>query len=157
MNPCPRSGPRKHLHAYPMVSFREPNVASAHCQLPSAREIDFTVRRGRSAVRPVRKMPTLVPFVRWSAAKSCSRTRRGSYQGVRFETTRLSPVWRCRSLVLRYDPGPQKAISSLMVRHPRSLRGLPRPHTGRTNRTLWQIRRKFPANGRHTPRNGKGY
>ena len=39
LNPCPRSGPRKHLHAYPMVRFKEPNVAPAHCRLPSVREI----------------------------------------------------------------------------------------------------------------------
>jgi hypothetical protein len=39
LNPCPRSGPRKHLHAYPVVRFKEPNVAPAHCRLPSAREI----------------------------------------------------------------------------------------------------------------------
>ena len=40
MNPCPRSDPRKHLHVYPVVRFKEPNVAPAHCRLPSVREID---------------------------------------------------------------------------------------------------------------------
>src|SRR2546423_14845239 len=39
LNPCPRSGPRKHLHVYPVVRFKEPNVAPAHCRLPSVREI----------------------------------------------------------------------------------------------------------------------
>jgi hypothetical protein len=39
LNPCPRSGPRRHLHAYPVVRFKEPNVAPAHCRLPSVREI----------------------------------------------------------------------------------------------------------------------
>jgi hypothetical protein len=40
LNPCPRRYPRKHLHVYPVKSFKEPNVASAHCRLPSVREID---------------------------------------------------------------------------------------------------------------------
>src|SRR5437870_2080515 len=39
-NPCPRRYPRKHLHVYPVVGFKEPNVAPAHCRLPSVREID---------------------------------------------------------------------------------------------------------------------
>jgi len=38
LNPCPRSGPRKHLHVYPVVRFKEPNVAPAHCRPPSVRE-----------------------------------------------------------------------------------------------------------------------
>src|SRR5947208_6444150 len=38
-NPCPRRYSRKHLHVYPMVSFKEPNVAPAHCRLPSVHEI----------------------------------------------------------------------------------------------------------------------
>src|SRR5438094_7291851 len=38
-NPCPRSFPRKLLHAYPVISFKEPNVAPAHCRLPSVHEI----------------------------------------------------------------------------------------------------------------------
>src|SRR5438876_11416023 len=38
LNPCPRRYPRKHLHVYPMVSFKEPNVAPAHCRLPSVHE-----------------------------------------------------------------------------------------------------------------------
>ena|ERR1043166_4465998 len=52
LNPCPRRSPRKHLHVYPVVSFREPNVAPAHCRLPSVREFDLAVARGRSALRP---------------------------------------------------------------------------------------------------------
>src|ERR1700682_3989540 len=39
LNPCPRSFLRKLLHAYPMVSFKGPNVAPAHCRPPSVREI----------------------------------------------------------------------------------------------------------------------
>src|SRR5439155_9203798 len=39
LNPCPRSGPRRHLHVYPVVRFKEPNVAPARCRLPSVREI----------------------------------------------------------------------------------------------------------------------
>ncbi len=39
LNPCPQSGPRKHLHVYPVLIFKEPNDASAHCRLPSVREI----------------------------------------------------------------------------------------------------------------------
>jgi hypothetical protein len=38
LNPCPRRYPRKHLHVYPVISFKEPNVAPAHCRLPSVRE-----------------------------------------------------------------------------------------------------------------------
>src|SRR3954463_824263 len=50
-NPCPRSFQYKLLHVYPMLIFKEPNDASAHCRLPSVREILSPVRRGRSAVR----------------------------------------------------------------------------------------------------------
>ena len=39
LNPCPRSCPRKLLHVYPMVSFKGPNVAPAHCRPPSVHEI----------------------------------------------------------------------------------------------------------------------
>ena len=39
LNPCPRSFMRKLLHAYPMVSFKRPNVAPAHCRPPSVHEI----------------------------------------------------------------------------------------------------------------------
>src|SRR5438552_17756013 len=39
LNPCPRSCLRKLLHAYPMVSFKRPNVAPAHCRPPSVHEI----------------------------------------------------------------------------------------------------------------------
>jgi hypothetical protein len=39
LNPCPRSFLRKLLHAYPMVSFKGPNVAPAHCRPPSVHEI----------------------------------------------------------------------------------------------------------------------
>jgi len=38
LNPCPRRYRRKHLHVYPVKSFKEPNVAPAHCRLPSAHE-----------------------------------------------------------------------------------------------------------------------
>jgi hypothetical protein len=38
LNPCPRRYPRKHLHVYPVISFKEPNVAPAHCRLPSVHE-----------------------------------------------------------------------------------------------------------------------
>lgn len=38
LNPCPRRYPRKHLHVYQVISFKEPNVAPAHCQLPSIHE-----------------------------------------------------------------------------------------------------------------------
>ncbi len=38
LNPCPRRYPRKHLHVYQAISFKEPNVAPAHCQLPSVHE-----------------------------------------------------------------------------------------------------------------------
>src|SRR4249919_3687818 len=38
LNPCPRRYPRKHLHVYPVISFKEPSVAPAHCQLPSVHE-----------------------------------------------------------------------------------------------------------------------
>jgi len=34
------------------MRFKEPNVAPAHCRLPSVREIEFTNRRGRSASLP---------------------------------------------------------------------------------------------------------
>lgn len=40
LNPCPRRYPRSHLHVYPVLSFKEPNVALAHCRLPSVHEID---------------------------------------------------------------------------------------------------------------------
>ena len=49
LNPVPEAGPRKHLHVYPVISFKEPNFAPAHCRLPSVREIDSPVKRGRSA------------------------------------------------------------------------------------------------------------
>ena len=39
LNPCPRSFLRKLLHVYPVVSFRGPNVAPAHCRPPSVHEI----------------------------------------------------------------------------------------------------------------------
>ncbi len=52
LNPCPRRYPRKHLHVYPAKNFKEPNVAPAHCLLPSVREIDSQTRRGRSADLP---------------------------------------------------------------------------------------------------------
>ena len=39
LNPCPRRFRRKHLHVYPVMDFKEPNVAPAHCRLPSVREI----------------------------------------------------------------------------------------------------------------------
>ncbi len=39
LNPCPRRCPRSHLHVYPVLRFKEPNVAPAHCRLPSVREI----------------------------------------------------------------------------------------------------------------------
>jgi hypothetical protein len=38
LNPCPRRYRRKHLHVYPVISFREPNLAPAHCRLPSVHE-----------------------------------------------------------------------------------------------------------------------
>src|SRR5438128_10457659 len=60
LNPCPRRYPRKHLHVYPMVSFKEPNVAPAHCRLPSVREIDS---RTGAVAPPVRQ-----PAVHVSAA-----------------------------------------------------------------------------------------
>src|SRR5438067_8886208 len=47
LNPCPRRYPRKHLHVYPVVSFKEPNVAPAHCRLPSVRD-GRSCRRARS-------------------------------------------------------------------------------------------------------------
>src|SRR5947207_2392331 len=47
LNPCPRRSPRKHLHVYPVVSFKEPNVAPAHCRLPSVRD-GRSCRRARS-------------------------------------------------------------------------------------------------------------
>src|SRR5438552_10323351 len=34
LNPCPRRCPRSHLHVYPAMSFKEPNVAPAHCRPP---------------------------------------------------------------------------------------------------------------------------
>jgi hypothetical protein len=43
LNPCPRRYPRRHLHVYPAMSFKEPDVAPAHCPLPSAREIDSQI------------------------------------------------------------------------------------------------------------------
>src|SRR5437773_2585505 len=52
LNPCPRRYPREHLHVYPVTSFKEPNVAPAHCRLPSIREFRFTNRRGRSTDLP---------------------------------------------------------------------------------------------------------
>ncbi len=52
LNPCPRRFPHKPLHAYPVLRFKESNVAPAHCRLPSVREIRFTGERGRSARRP---------------------------------------------------------------------------------------------------------
>src|ERR1022692_889538 len=39
LNPCPHRYPRSHLHVYPVFSFKEPNVAPAHCRPPSVREI----------------------------------------------------------------------------------------------------------------------
>ena len=39
LNPCPRRYPREHLHVYPALRFKEPNVAPAHCRLPSVHEI----------------------------------------------------------------------------------------------------------------------
>src|SRR6266404_9733356 len=39
LNPCPRRCPRRHLHAYPALRFKEPNVAPAHCWPPSVHEI----------------------------------------------------------------------------------------------------------------------
>ena len=38
LNPCPRRYPRKYLHVYPAISFKEPNLAPAHCRLPSVHE-----------------------------------------------------------------------------------------------------------------------
>jgi hypothetical protein len=39
LNPCPRSYRHKLLHVYPMIKFKEPSVAPAHCRLPSIHEI----------------------------------------------------------------------------------------------------------------------
>src|ERR1043166_589817 len=39
LNPCPRSCPRKLLHVYPVLSFKGPNVAPAHCRPSSIHEI----------------------------------------------------------------------------------------------------------------------
>ena len=39
LNPCPRRYPRRHLHVYPALRFKEPNVAPAHCRLPSVHEV----------------------------------------------------------------------------------------------------------------------
>src|SRR2546429_3502232 len=39
LNPCPRSCPHKLLHVYPVVSFKEPNAAPAHCRPPSIHEV----------------------------------------------------------------------------------------------------------------------
>ena len=52
LNPCPRRYPRSHLHVYPVRCFKKPNLAPAHCRLPSVREIDFTGKCGRSTRRP---------------------------------------------------------------------------------------------------------
>jgi hypothetical protein len=67
LNPCPQRHPRRHLHVYPVVSFKEPNVAPAHCQLPSVHEIDSQI----DAVTP----PICQPAVHVSAA---SRRRFGN-------------------------------------------------------------------------------
>ena len=67
MNPCPRRYPRRHLHVYPVVSFKEPNVAPAHCRLPSVHEIDSQT----DAVAP----PICQPAVHVSDA---SRRRSGN-------------------------------------------------------------------------------
>src|SRR5690348_13196783 len=50
LNPCPRCFPRRHLHVYSVLRFKEPNDAPTHCQLPSVREIDLT-NRARSLRR----------------------------------------------------------------------------------------------------------
>src|SRR5689334_12132510 len=42
LNPCPRRFPRRHLHVYSVLRFKEPNDAPTHCRLPSVREIDLT-------------------------------------------------------------------------------------------------------------------
>src|SRR6202022_1353400 len=70
LNPCPRCFRRKHLHVYPVVSFKEPNVAPAHCRLPSVHEVRFTGERGRSPRRPA----CCPRFLRWQASL---RKRRG--------------------------------------------------------------------------------
>src|SRR5438128_5055514 len=58
LNPCPRRFPRKHLHVYPAISFKEPNVAPAHCRLPSVREIDSP----SGAVAPPVGQPAVLVF-----------------------------------------------------------------------------------------------
>jgi hypothetical protein len=63
LNPCPLRYPLRHLHVYPVVSFKEPNVAPAHCRLPSVHEIDS--RTGAVA-----------PPVRQPAVHVCRRSRR---------------------------------------------------------------------------------
>ena len=58
LNPCPRRYPRRHLHVYPAMSFKEPDVAPAHCPLPSAREIDSQI----GAVAPPICQPAVLVF-----------------------------------------------------------------------------------------------
>jgi len=67
LNPCPRRYPRSHLHVYPAKSFKEPNLAPAHCRLPSVRAIDSQT----GAVAP----PICQPAVHVSDA---SRRRSGN-------------------------------------------------------------------------------
>ena len=43
LNPCPRRCPRSHLHVYPVLRFKEPNAAPAHCRPPSIHEFPATL------------------------------------------------------------------------------------------------------------------
>src|SRR5438105_3467381 len=58
LNPCPRRGPRSHLHVYPMLKFKEPNVAPAQGRPPSVREIDSPA----NAVAPPAGQPAVHVF-----------------------------------------------------------------------------------------------
>jgi len=71
LNPCPRSGPHRHLHAYPVMRFKEPNVAPAHCRLPSVREIEFT-NPARSLRRFASLLSTFPPLAGVAAKTSRS-------------------------------------------------------------------------------------
>ena len=55
MNPCPRCLPRRHLHVYSVLRFKEPNDAPTHCQLPSVREIDLA-----NLARSLRRVASLL-------------------------------------------------------------------------------------------------
>ena len=51
LNPCPDRSLRELLHVYPMIIFKGPDVAPAHCRAPERPRNSFTARRGHSAVR----------------------------------------------------------------------------------------------------------